>query len=390
MPWQNQGGGPWGSGGGGGQGPWGGRGGGSGGGGGGGGSTPPDLEELLRRSQDRMRKLMPGGFGSGKGIALVVAAAILVWLATGIYRVESEEQGVALIFGQFWRQSDPCLHYNLPAPIGEVLTPAVQRVNRVEVGFRGTAAVARRGTTQRQVQQESLMLTGDENIIDVQFVVLWRIADASKFLFNVRNPEQTVKAAAESAMREIIGKNEFEYARTVGRGAVTEQAKTLTQKILDDYGAGIIVAGIEIQEVDPPSAVIDAFRDVQAAAADRERAINEATAYHNEVTQRAEGEASHIVAASEAYKEEKVAKARGESDRFLSVLKEYQEDKDVTRRRMYLETMEEIMNSMDKVIVEEGGTGGSGVVPYLPLDRLTRQRPASGADAGTSAQETGR
>ena len=221
------------------------------------------------------------------------------------------------------------------------------------------------------------MLTGDENIIDIQFVVFWIIKDAAKYLFNIRNPEQTVKAAAESAMREIIGKNEFEFARTTGRGQITAEAQELIQTILDDYGSGIQVTNVEIQQVDPPEAVIDAFRDVQAARADKERAINEATAYRNEVTQRAEGQAAQIVAAAEAYKREKIARAQGESQRFLAVYKEYLQNKDVTTRRIYLETMEDVFGGMNKVLIESSADG-SGVIPYLPLERLLEGGAAQG------------
>ncbi len=367
MPWQNQGGGPWG---GGGQGPWGGR-------PGGGGAPPPDIEEMLRRSQEKVKRMLPRG-GSGKGLALVGAVVLLVWLATGFYRVEADEQGVALIFGKLWAQTAPGLHYNIPAPIGEVITPKVTRVNRVEVGFRSIpGTTARRGGTGRRVVEESLMLTGDENIIDIQFVVFWIIKDAAKYLFNIRHPEQTVKAAAESAMREIIGKNEFEFARTTGRGQITAEAQELIQTILDDYGSGIQVTNVEIQQVDPPEAVIDAFRDVQAARADKERAINEATAYRNEVTQRAEGQAAQIVAAAEAYKREKIARAQGESNRFLAVYKEYLQNKDVTTRRIYLETMEEVLSGMNKVLLE-APDGGAGVIPYLPLERFLQGDKAQG------------
>ena len=359
----------WQSGGGGGQGPWGG---GGSGGGRGGGTPPPDIEEILRRSQDKVRRFLPKG-GSGKGIALIAIVVIVGWLLTGFYRVGADEEGVALIFGKLWAQTKSGLHYNIPAPIGEIFTPQVTRVNRVEVGFRSSPG-SRRGAA-RNVTPESLMLTGDENIIDIQFAVFWVIKDAAKYLFNIRNPEQTVKAVAESAMRETIGKSGFETSRTTGRGDLTDVTHKLIQKILDEYGSGIQINQVEIQKVDPPETVIDAVRDVQAARADKERAVNEATAYSNEVTQRAEGQASQIVAAAEAYEQEQIAKATGETQRFLSVYKEYLRDKDVTRRRLYLETMEEVLENMDKVLLEDTGKG-TGVLPYLPLDQLKKDRPA--------------
>jgi len=371
MPWQSQGGGgggPWG--GGGGQGPWGGN-----KGGGGAGSPPPDIEEMLRRSQDKLKRFLPSG-GSGKGIALIAIVVVVGWLLTGFYRVDAGQQGVALIFGKLWDRTSPGLHYNIPSPIGEVLTPKVTQVNRVEVGFRASPGSTRGAS--RSVTRESLMLTGDENIINTQFVVFWQIKDAFKFLFNVRNPEATVKAAAESAMREVIGKSQFEFARTTGRGKVTAETQTLIQTILDDFGAGILVTQIEIQGIEPPEAVIDAFKDVAAAKQDAERAENEATAYRNEVTQRAQGEAAQIVAAAEAYKQEEIAKASGETQRFLSVFKEYEQDKVVTRRRLYLQTMEAVLQPMEKVLIEDG-KGGTGVLPYLPLDQLKKDRGSSTA-----------
>lgn len=371
MPWQNQNGG--GSGG-----PWGGRGGGAGGGGGG--TPPPDLEEMLRRGQDKLKRIMPGGGGKGMIIGGIVVL-VLLWGATGFYRVQADEQGVALIFGKFWAKSNPGLHWNAPAPIGDVFTPKVTRVNREEIGFR-SAGSGRRAGAVRSVSTEGLMLTGDENIIDIQFVVFWQIKDAFKYLFNVRNPKQTVKVVAESAMREIVGKSEFEFARTTGRGSITADTGKLIQQLLDDYDAGIQVRQVEMQGVDPPAAVIDAFRDVQAARADKERAVNGATAYRNEITQRAEGEASQVIAAAEAYEQETIARASGETQRFISIYNEYLQDKDVTRRRLYLETMETVLNGMDKVLLDDTGRG-SGVVPYLPLDKLRPNRAGSPTAAGT-------
>ncbi len=391
MPWSSQGGGgqgPWG--GDGGQGPWGGR----SSRGGGGGPQPPDLEELLRRGQDRIRRFLPGGIGGGRGALILVVVAVAIWLATGFYRVQPDEQGVELVFGDWVTTTTPGLRYNWPTPVGQVYTPKVTRVNRVEVGFRSGIETTR-GSVIRQVPDESLMLTGDENIIDINFVVFWIINDAGKYLFNIRNPEQTVKDAAESAMREIIGKTKFEYARTDGRAEVAAQARDLTQSILNTYESGIEVTNIELQTVNPPQNVLDAFRDVQAAAADRESAINEATAYLNEVTNRAQGQAEQIVRAAEAYKEEQTNQAEGETDRFLAIFEEYRQAEDVTKRRIYLQTMENILTNMEKVLIEEGA-GGSGVLPYLPLDVLERDRSgrrnpmqAEKDDMGSNANGSG-
>ena len=349
---------------GGGQGPW---------GRGSGGAQPPDIEEFLRRGQDRVKRMVPGGLGSGRGIILAVIAVTAIWLASGFYRVQPEEQGVALVFGKWVRTTGPGLNYNLPSPIGEVRTPKVTRVNRVQVGFR-SGVDPRRGTTLSAVPQESLMLSGDENIIDIQFVTFWIIKDAGLFLFRIRNPESTVRDASESAMREIIGKTNFEFARTQGRVRIETEAQDLIQGILDDFETGIEVSRVQLQKIDPPGNVLDAFRDVQAARADKERAVNEANAYRNEIVERAEGEAAKIVNEAEAYREQKIAIATGEAQRFLSVLEQYDRDKTVTTRRLYLETMKSVMEGMDKVLIDNR-TGGTGVVPYLSLQELQRRAP---------------
>lgn len=368
MPWSNQGGGgPWGGGGGGGPGPW---------GRGPAGPQQPNLEDLLRRLQDQLRRLLPGGGGNTRTIILLVAAAIVIWLLTGLYRVEPEEQGVALIFGKWVATTGPGLNYNLPAPIGHVFTPKVTRVNRVEIGFRSQSEVGRPGVV-RDIPQESLMLTGDENIIDIQFVVFWIIKDPGEYLFNIRNPEGTVKDVSEASMREIIGQGNFEFARTQGRAQIEMDTQKLIQQILDNYGAGILVTGVRLQKVDPPQGAINAFRDVQAARADKERTMNEAQGYLNEVTQKAQGQAEQIVKAADAYKAERVNIATGDAQRFLLVYNQYVQNKDVTTRRIYLDTMEKILGGMDKLLIEK--TGGPGVLPYLPLDELLKRKPAQPA-----------
>jgi membrane protease subunit HflK len=370
MPWKNQsgGGGPWG----GGQGPW---------GGGGGGNRPPDLEDILRKGQDRVKRLLPGGFGSGRSLLFIALIGLALWLATGFYRVNPDEQGVALIFGKVWKLTNPGLNYNLPPPIGEVLTPKVTRVNRVEVGVRSGNDSNGNPVTQ-DVPEESLMLTGDENIIDIQFVVFWVIKDPIDFLFAIRDPEDTVKNAAESAMRQIVGQTEFEYARTQGRNKIEQDARKLIQQLLDNYKSGIEVSQVELQKVDPPGAAIEAFRDVQAARADKERAVNEAQAYFNEITQRAEGQAQKIIKEGEAYKEQTVAIANGDAQRFDSVLTQYQKAKDITRRRLYLETMEQVLKRVDKVLIDSKLSGGA--VPYLSLNELLKKNQPAKPLAGGS------
>jgi len=377
MAWNPQGGGggPWG-GGGGGQGPWG-RG---SGGGGGGGPQPPDIEELLRRSQDRFRRAVPGGVGGGRGIALVIAVGLALWLATGFYRVNPNEIGVVLRFGQYVRQVGEGLHYHLPGPIEMVLKPNVTQINRIELGFRSLGDARGRTTSPtRDLAEESLMLTGDENIVDIDFSVLWRIKSAENFLFNIRDPEGTVKVAAESAMREIIGQTPIQSALTEGRGAIESKTRDVLQSLLDSYKAGIQVVQVQLLKVDPPNQVIDAFNDVQRARADLERLRNEAEAYRNDIIPRARGEAERLVQEAEAYKEQVTNLAQGDAGRFVSVLNAYKTAQDVTARRLYLETMEQVLRGANKVIIDPTAQGQQGVVPFLPLSDLTRARPPAPA-----------
>lgn len=369
MPWKNQGGGPWGGGGNGG-GPWGGGGGGGGGPfGGGRGPQPPDIEEMLKRSQDKVKRYLPGA-GGAKGIILLVIAIVGFWSLSGIYRVEPGQQGVELLFGKYVKRTAPGLHIWFPTPIGDVIKPNVERTNTVNIGFRGTGDVVR--GSGRDVPLESLMLTSDQNIIDIDFVVQWRIKNAAEFLFNLRDPEQTIKLAAESSMREVIGQTSLEDALTVKRQIVQQQAKDLLQKILDDYKTGVAVAEIQLLKVDPPKDVIDAFNDVQRAKQDQERSVNEATAYKNDIVPRAKGEAQKMIQAAAAYKEQVVKEAEGEAKRFLSVYESYLTAKDVTTRRLFLERMQDVYSRSEKVIIDQG-EGGNGVIPYLPLPELKKR-----------------
>ena len=366
MPWSNQpggGGAKGGSGGGngGGQGPW------------GGGGQGPNFEDMLRRGQDRFRSIVPGGFGSKRAIFLILLAVVVIWLASGFYRVQPEQRGVELVFGKWVATTNPGLNYNWPAPIGQVLKPGVTKIGKIEVGFRSQ--------TRSEIQAESQMLTGDENIVH------WKIDDRAgkkgirNFLFNIRNPELTIKNTAEAAMREVIGKSRFEFARTQGRGKIAAETKELLQRILDSYGAGVLVRAVQIQKVDPPGNVLDAFRDVQAARADKERAINVATAYLAETVNRSQGDAVRITKAGEAYRAEQIAKAIGETSRFLAVYKQYLQDKVITKRRIYMEALQEVLTRIDKVFIDTRG-GAGGVVPYLPLDALRAPRTNTAPSGG--------
>jgi membrane protease subunit HflK len=368
MPWSNQGGGPWGSGP---KGPWG-----SGPQPSGGGSTPPDLEDLLRRSQDKLKTVLPGGNLGGRGLFLLVLVGIAIWAFSGFYRVQPGELGVVLRFGKYVRDTSPGLNYHWPYPIEQVLTPNIERINRIDVGMRLVEA-ARRGSTMRDVPEESLMLTGDENIVDVDFAVQWKIKPngAGNFLFNIQYPEGTVKAVAESAMREVIGRSNIQPVLTGARQNIETAVHELMQKTLDEYKSGVLVTQVQMQKVDPPTAVIDSFRDVQAARADLERAQNEAQTYANRIVPEARGRAAQIMQNAEAYREQTVAEATGQTARFTQVLDEYTRAPKVTRQRMYLETMERLLAGTDKIILDPGvGGGGSNVVPYLPLGELQRPR----------------
>ena len=374
MPWSNQGGGPWGSGGG--KGPW-------GGGPQSSGPTPPDLEDLLRRSQDKLRSVLPGGNMGGRGFALLALGAIVLWGVSGFFRVEADEVGVVLRFGKEIREVQPGLNYHLPYPIETALTPKALQVRKIDVGMRIVDDL-RRGTTVRDVPEESLMLTGDENIVDVDFSVLWRIKPngVGEYLFNIQNPEGTVKAVAESAMREVVGRSEIQPILTGARQNIEVAVQELMQKTLDTYGAGVAVQQVQLQKVDPPQQVIDSFRDVQAARADLERAQNEAQTYANRVVPEARGRAAQILQGADAYKSQTVAEATGQTSRFGKIYEEYKKAPEVTRKRMYLETMERVLGGTDKIILDSNSQSGSGVVPYLPLNELSRPRPQAPAPSG--------
>jgi membrane protease subunit HflK len=399
MPWNdNSNGGGWKSGGGsgGGGGPWGqppgggnnnngGRGGGPWGQGpSGGNQQQPDLEEILKRGQDRFKQMSGGGVPKGWFALLIGIAVVAVGFYLCTYRVNPNELGVVLRFGEFHRQTGPGLHPRFPYPIERVLLPDVTARNTVQIGFRGTGS--------RDVAAESLMLTGDENIVDIDFEVLWQInsavrdpetgqSGAEMYLFNIQNPELTVKEVAESAMREIVGGAEIQPILTEARQKLEADVQALMQKTLDSYKAGILITQVQLKKVDPPSNVIDSFRDVQAARADQERLQNEARAYANRVVPEARGEAERILQGAQAYREQTVAEAEGQASRFLQVYEEYKKAPDVTRQRLFLETMERVFKGTDKIIIDGSANGGTGVVPYLPLNEINRQRNSNNSNS---------
>lgn len=328
---------------------------------------------MVRKTQDKLRRLAPKG-----GDKLLVAALIVVglglWLFSGFYRVEADEQGAVTRFGEFVRLETPGLHYHLPYPVESVQTPKVTRVNKIEIGVA------------RADNEQASMLTGDSKIVELAFAVFWRINNAGDYLFNIRTPELTIEAAAESVMREIVGKNTIDFSLTEGREQLAQQTKDNLQALLDDYRAGVTVSDVQLLRSDPPAQVIDAFRDVQRAAADKDRFQKQAEAYQRDVVPRARGEAAKLIEEAEAYKREVVARASGDANRFNNVYNSYKAAKNVTQERIYLETMEHVLKNANKVILGNDKGGGTGVVPYLPLPEIQRRRV--GADQ--PANQTGR
>jgi membrane protease subunit HflK len=380
--------GPWGSPGGrpGNRGPW--------GGGGGPGGQIPDLDQIIAKIQAWLRGLLPAGPGGkrprlprsgGRGLILLGLVVVVVWLATGFYRVQPDEEGVVLRFGAFNRTSLPGLNYHIPWPIESVVTPSVTRINRVEIGFRpngvADSSTGLRMTSRGLVENtaapdttipaESLMLTGDENIIDIDFAVFWRVRDAPDYLFNTRHPDETVKAIAESLMREVIGRTPIQPALTEARARIEQDVLTGMQTVLDNYHSGIEVTQVQLQKVDPPAEVIESFRDVQRANTDADRARNEAQSYANDIVPRARGDAARITAEADGARQASIAEATGQAQRFLSVYAAYQAAKDVTLRRLYIETMQEIVTKTPTVVVDDSVRG------LLPLLNLNTQAPAA-------------
>lgn len=390
MPWSNQsgGGGPWGRPGGNGGGPW---------GGGGGGKTPPNLEDLLRRGQDRLRGLIPGGGGSGgyggggstgagggRSAAVIAVLAIAIWLATGFYTVYPRQVGIETIFGRYVGTKGEGLRYNFPYPIGGVVKPDVGSQNSIQIGFR--SGPGGQGRT-RDVPDESLMLTGDENIVDLDFEVQWRVnpLKASDFVFNLQNPEGTIKAISESAMREVIGRRNIQAILTNEQSSIAQEVKEMVQKALDEYGAGVRIEVVQLVSVNPPPEVRPAFIDVNAAQQDADTAQNEAKTYASREVPQARGKASQIVQQAEAYRTKATADATGQAARFSEVYASYKAAPAISRERIFLETMEKVLGSVNKVIIDQNGTQpgaatAAGVLPVLPLSEFgARAQTQTGA-----------
>ena len=323
---------------------------------------PPDMEKVMENFK-RFRGRMPSS-------SLLIIVVLIAWLLSGIYIVRPEEVGVVKRFGAYSRTTESGPHYHLPYPIETVVKPKVTLVQRFEIGFRTINPGP--PPQYRPVLDESLMLTGDENIIDIQFIVQYKIKDARDYLFKVADQEATIMNAAEAAMREVIGMNKIDEALTAGKFEIQNDTVKKLQEIMDNYESGLQVVAVQLQAVHPPQQVVDAFKDVASAREDQNRFINEAEGYANDILPKAKGQAASIVARAEAYRSEKVQRAQGDASRFLSVLKEYRHAKDITRKRLYLETMESVLAGARKFILN---SDEKGVLPILPLQGMTLPQP---------------
>ncbi|MFL5253642.1 MAG: FtsH protease activity modulator HflK [Rhodopila sp.] len=387
-----------------------------GGGGPFGGSGGPgnDIDRIIEQAQDFIRNILGGGgsggprgpgrgpggswiasFTSSKALAFIGLFIVVLWMGSGFYRVQPDEQGVVLRFGAYSYWTPPGLHWHLPWPIETVQLPTVTRINRTEIGYRSGTGGSMEGARDqggRNVQAESLMLTGDENIIDIDTAIFWRVANARDFLFNTANPEALVRAVAESSIREVMGRTPIQPALGPLRGQIEQDVLKQTQEILDRYGAGVEITQVQLQKVDPPAAVIESFRDVQRANTDAERMRNEAEAYRNDIVPRARGEAARITAEAQGAKTAAVAQANGGAQRFDSVLKAYQAAKQVTLTRLYLDTMQDVLTRGQPLVVDDKL---KGLVPFLPLQvppprppvalPSAPQAPAASATSATGA-----
>ena len=387
MPMSSNGGGPWGGGGGNndnGKSPWGGgnNGGGpnrGGGGGGGGGNRPPDIEDILKEGRERLKVIVGGGGGGGNrrnggegggglgkgGWMLVGLAAVAFYAYNAAYTVKPEERSVILTFGERTGVGDPGLNFIAwPIQTAEILP--VTRENIIDIGVNSSAQRTGR------VADQGLMLTGDENIVDIDFQVVWNIRDPEKYLFNLAEPPETIRAVSESAMREVIGRSELKPILNRNREAVSAEVQALIQDTLESYESGVNVVRVNFDKADPPGEVINAFRDVQAAEQERDTLEKQADAYANQTLAGARGEAAQMLQEAEGYRAKLVNGAQGEASRFKAVYEEYVKAPEVTRKRLYLETMERVLGDVDKIIIDEQTGGGQGVVPYLPLNELRK------------------
>ena len=336
-----------------------------------------DLDDLFNKGRDRFRSVFGGGRDGGRsnraGLLLAFVAAIGVWVYASVFSVRPDEAAVVLTFGRYTTTQGPGLHFAAwPVQTAEVLP--VTRENSVEIGYRDSAESSNNSVQLRSVRDESLMLTGDENIVDINFQVVWNIASPEKFLFNLASPDKTIKAVAESAMRQVIGRSELKPILNRDRGLVSQDVYNLIQETLDSYESGVHIVRVNFDRADPPPGVIDAFRDVQAAEQDRDTLEKRAGAYANQRLAEARGEAAQVLQEAEGYRARVVKEAQGEAARFNNVYASYLLAPDVTRKRLYIETLEQVLGDVDKIIIDDIGSSGQGVVPYLPLNELQKGR----------------
>jgi membrane protease subunit HflK len=367
--------------------PWGGR----------GDQGPPDLDEVVKKMQDKLGGLFGGrrkGGGGGTrggggpafaGFGLILGIAVLVWLASGIYIVDAGKQGVVMRFGAFSQVTPPGPHWRIPYPVEQVEIVDVEQRRFVEIGYRSGAA----GQAVVAVPREALMLTEDENIVNIQLAVQYQVSDPQKYLFDVRDPDVVLKQVAESAVREVIGKSKMDFVLGEGRAQVVSETKVLMQKTLESYKAGLLVSDVNLQDAQPPEEVQAAFSDAIKSREDKERLKNEAQAYANDVVPRARGGAARQIQEANGYTEALIAKAEGEASRFTQLLGEYQKAPEVTRKRLYLETMESVLGKTSKVLVDSNNANN---LMYLPIDQLLKQGSGVqrfstklGNDMGTSS-----
>lgn len=343
------------------------------------GGGEPDLDEILRKAQENLKDFIPGNFQGGRLAGLILLAIIALWFASGFYIVSPGEHAVVQRFGA-WNHTETSegLKYHLPFPIENASLVKVNEIRRMNVGFTEMSSRSTSNSRITDIPDESLMLTADRNIVDLDMVIQWNIKSAEDFLFQIEEPEDTIKKVAESAIREVVGQTDMFPIITTGRTAVANRTREILQQNLDEYHAGVNVTQVLIQQAEVHPDVQAAFQDVQSAKQDADDVQNRAQAYREDIVPRARGEAIQKVQEAEAYQESVIARATGDADRFNSVLEAYQQGKDVTKKRMYIETMEDVLQNAQKIILDENGNGG--VVPYLPLNEL---KPAAGNTASS-------
>lgn len=362
-------------------GPWGNNGGKRGGRGGSGGGEPPDLDEMLKKAQDNFRSVMPGNFGGAPLIGLLIIGVLALWLASGFYVVNPGEHAVIQRFGAWSRtQAEPGLGYHFPSPVETAEIVNVEEIRKMNIGF--LESFSRNGTSaRRDIPDESLMLTSDRNIVDLDMVIQWNIKSSEDYLFEIRDQENTIKKVAESAIREVVGQTDMFPIITTSRAAVADSAKQIIQTNLDEYQSGVNITQVLIERAEVHPDVQAAFQDVQSAKQDAEDVQNRADAYREDILPRARGAAIQMLQEAQAYKQSTIDRSKGDSSRFEDIYQAYLTGKDVTKERIFLETMEDVLGNAQKIILDS--EAGSGAVPYLPLNELNRVRPTAGNETQT-------